>query len=187
MASLDQSIVDQCKKAWEGEFVKGLKNRDNCSGFVKAVAKGLGIPLSETANADGLMDEISTKWTAIASGKEAAHQAEVGKFVLAGLKSGNHNPVRNNGHVCIVIAGGLYERSTPWCGVAAPAQRRARAQSRWARYGTAVIGMPSLTGAIPAAQHDDVMHRRRRQEPALSGSSFAAEEPPDILDRFSSR
>lgn len=122
--ALDQCIVDQCKAAWTGEFVNGIKNRDNCSGFVKAVAKGVGIPLSETANADGLIDEISKFWTAIASGKEAAQQAELGNFIVACLKSDKHRPSRNNGHICIVVAGAMYRDKYPlvWGGSTGSAQ-----------------------------------------------------------------
>ena len=39
MPNLDKCIVDASKAVWEDEFVKGTKNKDNCSGFVKAVAK----------------------------------------------------------------------------------------------------------------------------------------------------
>jgi hypothetical protein len=51
MPSPDSHIIENCSKSWEEEFIPGVKNKNNCSGFVKAVAKKLGIPLSATADA----------------------------------------------------------------------------------------------------------------------------------------
>ena len=117
MAELDGCIIDACKKSWDTEFITGLKNKDNCSGFVKAVAKELGVPLSETANADGIVDElaVSPKWSKLSSGKEAAAKAGLGSFVLAGLKSEDHKPGRNNGHVVVIASGALYRDIYPVC------------------------------------------------------------------------
>lgn len=126
MAELDQCIKEKARNAWEEEFIKGTKNRDNCSGFVKAVAKKLGIPLPETANADGIIDHISLSWNKLESGAEAARQASTGAFVLVGLKSDRHNIARKNGHVAIVFGGKLYKEKYPvvWCGSTGGAQSR---------------------------------------------------------------
>lgn len=124
MANLDQCIIEQCSVAWEGEFVKGRKNKDNCSGFVKAVAKKLGIPLPETADADGIAAVVSSGWARVPSGGEAARLASMGSFVLAVLKGGEHVPPRNNGHVAIVVSGELYRHQYPkvWGGSIGNAQ-----------------------------------------------------------------
>lgn len=126
MPTLDQCIVDAAKAVWDDEFVKGTKNRDNCSGFVKAVARELGIPLPATATADGIADAISANWTAVASGPEAARLATSGSFVLAVLKAADHSPARNNGHVAIVVSGALYKQKYPvvWGGSIGSAQSR---------------------------------------------------------------
>lgn len=87
MASLDQCIIDKAKESWEEELIVGTKNKNNCSGFVKSVAKKLGVPLPETANADGIVDSIASSWKKLDSGEDAARQAAAGTFVLVGLKS----------------------------------------------------------------------------------------------------
>jgi len=126
MASLDACLVSKCTEAWDEEFIKGTKNKDNCSGFVKAVAKKLGVPIDETANADGIVDALdgSDSWSKLATGKDAASKAGLGTFVVAGLKSGDHTPARNNGHVVIIVSGDLYKGIYPkcWCGSIGSAQ-----------------------------------------------------------------
>jgi len=117
MANLDGCIVDACKKCWETEFITGHKNKDNCSGFIKAVAKELGVPLSETADADDIVEEIdvSPKWKKLSSGKDAAAQAALGNFVVAGLKAKDHKPARNHGHVVVIVTRDLYRDTYPMC------------------------------------------------------------------------
>jgi cell wall-associated NlpC family hydrolase len=126
MPTLDRCIVNASEAAWEEEFLPGTKNKNNCSGFVKAVAKRLGIPLPDTANADGIADVVSKKWTKVASGTEAARLAGTGTFVLAVLKAADHTPARNNGHVAIVASGELYKQKYPvvWGGSIASAQSK---------------------------------------------------------------
>ena len=124
MAALDECIVSICKTVWDREFIPGVENRDNCSGFVKAVAKGLGIPLSDTANADQITDHIAESWTKVASGVEAGRMAGTGRLVLVALKSSSHTPARNNGHVAVVVGGELYRQKYPlvWGGSTGSAQ-----------------------------------------------------------------
>jgi hypothetical protein len=126
MPNLDQCIVDQCTASWEEEFLKGTKNKNNCSGFVKSVAKRLGIPVPETANADGIVDAIRKSWKKLDSGVDAAKQAAAGYFVIAGLKAADHKPERNNGHVAIVVTGTLYREKYPvvWGGSIGGAQSK---------------------------------------------------------------
>lgn len=115
MAALDTCIIEHCKSSWEEEFISGMKNKNNCSGFVKAVAVKLGVSLPHTANADGIVDDLEKNWTKLASGLDAADKAAEGKFVIAALKSGDHKPARNNGHVAIVVSGALYRTKYPFC------------------------------------------------------------------------
>lgn len=124
MATLDQCIVDACKKSWESEYLKGTKNKNNCSGFVKAVAQQLGASLPATADADGIIDALAETWQILSDGPEAARRASVGELVIAGLKSSDHTPPRNNGHVAIVVSGELYRHAYPkcWCGSIGAAQ-----------------------------------------------------------------
>lgn len=126
MASLDKCIVEQCEAAWDKEFIAGTKNLNNCSGFVKAVAKALGIPLNDTDNADGISTYVAKNWTKVASGSEAARLAGTGFLVLAVLKSSDHQPARNNGHVAIVVSGELYRSNYPlvWGGSTGSAQSK---------------------------------------------------------------
>lgn len=126
MASKEQCILDSLKDSWEQEFTSGIKNKDNCSGFAKSVMAKLGIPMAATANADGIASAVaaSRDWAAIASGVDAAKQAANGVFVLAVLKSGDHSPARNNGHVAVVVNGQLYRGKYPlvWGGSLGSAQ-----------------------------------------------------------------
>lgn len=115
MADLDQCIIDKSKESWEEEFLRGTKNKNNCSGFVKSVANKLGIHLPATANADGIVTHLNHNWTKLSSGVEAAQKAAIGTFVIAGLKAGDHTPARMNGHVAIVVAGPLYKNKYPRC------------------------------------------------------------------------
>jgi hypothetical protein len=124
MTNLDAYLIAECTESWEKEFIAGIKNKNNCSGFVKAVAKKLGIPLPETANADGIVDVIEKDWKRIGSGKEAAQLAATGTFVLVVLKGSQQKPAAHNGHVAIVVSGKLYRDKYPavWGGSIGGAQ-----------------------------------------------------------------
>jgi hypothetical protein len=112
--SFDQCIIKKCEESWEEEFVVRTKNKDNCSGFVKAVAKKLNVPLPP-AQADGILETVKMSWTKLNSGAEAANKAAAGFFVLAGLRSGDHTKTVSQGHVVIVINGPLYRNKYPTC------------------------------------------------------------------------
>ena len=111
---LDKCIIKKCEESWEEEFVAGIKNKNNCSGFVKAVAKKLGIPLPPV-QADGIIDSIEISWAKVNTGAEAAKKVAAGFFVLAGLKSNDHAKKVSQGHVVIVINGPLYRIKYPMC------------------------------------------------------------------------
>lgn len=112
---LDQCIVDKCKLAWDEEFIPGIANKNNCSGFVKAVARKLGIPISDTANADAIVAELASTRSEVATGAKAAQKVAASSFVVVGLKSADHKPARTQGHVAIVVSGSLYRNKYPLC------------------------------------------------------------------------
>jgi cell wall-associated NlpC family hydrolase len=124
MASTDACIVEACKAAFDKEYIPGTANKDNCSGFVKEVARALGVVLPHTANADAIVDHVKANWSTVADGAEAARLAGTGKLVLAGLKAADHTPARNNGHVAVVVSGDLYRSKYPlvWGGSTGSAQ-----------------------------------------------------------------
>jgi hypothetical protein len=94
-----QKIVDTCEAHFDA-------HSHDCSGFVKAVASGLGIVM--TGMADDIVDEIQTApWTALADGVAAKAQADLGFFVIGGLKDTPH------GHVVVVVQGPLAHGKYP--------------------------------------------------------------------------
>jgi len=111
-----QCIVEACKACWNSSFISGIKNQDNCSGLVKAVAQTLNIPMGN-GRADAIVDWLGShpSWQKLDSGKEAKLKAETGHLVIAGLKSSEHSDGRSSGHVAIVIGGDLREDKYPKC------------------------------------------------------------------------
>jgi hypothetical protein len=94
-----QTIIDRC----EAQFAA---HTGDCSGFFKAVAGDLGIAL--TGMADDIVDEIQTApWTVLPDGVAAKIQADLGFFVVGGLKDIPH------GHVVVVVAGPLARGKYP--------------------------------------------------------------------------
>ncbi len=109
-----EDIVAACKKHYD-------QYSDDCSGFLRAVAEELGHSLS--GNANGILDQLEKTWTKIDRVK-AIEAVKNGAFVIAGLKSSEHNPPRNNGHVVVVVDGALYNGKYPlvWGGSIGSAQ-----------------------------------------------------------------
>src|SRR5690349_8850909 len=110
-------IVAACRKHYAA-------HKNDCSAYVRAVTAELGHPVS--GNANGIMNELASatdRWEKI---DRAAAVAAVttGALVIAGLKSSEHNPPRNNGHVVIVVEGPLYRNTYPlvWGGSIGNAQ-----------------------------------------------------------------
>lgn len=124
MATSDACIVDACRSAFERSYIPGLPNRDNCSGFVKEVARALGVGVPHTADADGLIAYFEANWSPVASGTEAARLAGTGRLVVVGLKAADHRPARGNGHVAVVVTGEFYRQVYPpvWGGSTGAAQ-----------------------------------------------------------------
>ena len=114
----NKEIVDACKKHYP-------MHSNDCSGFVRAVTAELGHPVAGTAN--GIMNELasSAAWEKIDRAK-AIDAVKAGALVIAGLKSQDHNPPRNNGHVVIVVDGPLYRNTYPlvWGGSIGNAQSK---------------------------------------------------------------
>lgn len=121
----DSCIVDKCTESWNETTSAGLINKNNCSGFLKCVANKLGVVMPSGADANGLVDYMKKQqWKVLASGVEAALQAGNGMFVVAGLRSDEHNPARTYGHVGVVVSGTMYRGIYPkcWCGSIGSAQ-----------------------------------------------------------------
>jgi len=94
-----QKIIDRCEAQFDA-------HSHDCSGFLKAVASDLGIAL--TGMADDIVDEIqAAPWTVLADGFTAKAQADLGFFVVGGLKDTPH------GHVVVVVQGPLAHEKYP--------------------------------------------------------------------------
>lgn len=108
MPTTRETILAACRKHFPA-------HRDDCSGFLRAVAGELGYPL--TGIADQIMDHLAANWTSLTR-EQAIAAADRGELVVVGLKSGDHDPPRNHGHVAVVVPGPLYHDLYPpvWCG-----------------------------------------------------------------------
>ena len=92
-------VKDICEKHWEA-------HKNDCSGFVKAVATELNVML--TGQANDIVDQIKkSPWKVLKDGKEADSEARAGKFIVAGLKD------EPNGHVVIIVPGELAHEKYP--------------------------------------------------------------------------
>ncbi|GGC39898.1 hypothetical protein GCM10011371_29060 [Novosphingobium marinum] len=122
MTITKQEILQACKDAFDAEWAKGYPNKDNCSGFAKDVADRLGVETFDRyANADQMVRTMTThpKWLPLASGKKAAQQAAIGRFVMCGLESKDHSREGvKHGHIVVIVEGALYKDLYPkcWCG-----------------------------------------------------------------------
>lgn len=90
---------------------------NNCSGFVKAVARRLGVTelllQGEAGRADGLVEIIRSdrKWTIYQIGSAAAEAYLLQRsFVVAGIRSFEQEPAQSQGHVAIISGKG----KDPW-------------------------------------------------------------------------
>lgn len=91
----------------------------DCSGFARAVAARLEVPLSGMANdiADTLRAGTGG-WTTLPDGAAAAASAQAGKLVLAGLRGDQQAEPDAHGHVVVVVPGELARGAYPtaWWG-----------------------------------------------------------------------
>jgi hypothetical protein len=93
-----QDIVAACKR--EFPAFKG-----DCSGFARAVAARVNVPLTGLAN--DIVDHIRHHWRRLPDGAAAKAAADSGEFVIAGLRGDEQTRRSANGHVVIVVAGDL--------------------------------------------------------------------------------
>jgi len=93
------TVIKACEARWDAY-------KDDCSGFVKAVATEVGITL--TGQANDIVDQMQRlPWKVLKSGREAEEHARLNFFVLGGLKATGH------GHVVVVIPGPLNREMYP--------------------------------------------------------------------------
>ena len=105
MEETAQKIIDSCEANFEA-------HKSDCSGFVKAVATEFTVTL--VGQADNIVDQIKgADWTVLTDGIEAKQKADDGWFVVAGMKSGDHIPPQSNGHVAMIVSGGLNQGKYP--------------------------------------------------------------------------
>jgi hypothetical protein len=94
-----QRIIGACESAFNTW-------KSDCSGFVKAVASSLGTTLSGQAN--DIVDQIQkAPWSLLQNGIQAKNNADLGFFVIGGLKDHPH------GHVVVVVQGPLAHSRYP--------------------------------------------------------------------------
>jgi len=104
-------VVQACKDVYPTQ-------KETCNFFVRDVyLKLTGVTL--TGNADTLVDTFSGEksgWKKTTAA-DSVGQVNIGKFVVAGLKSGEHKNAAH-GHVAVVVQGTLYRGKYPvvWCG-----------------------------------------------------------------------
>jgi hypothetical protein len=96
MTTADE-IIAACQAQWPA-------HQNDCSGFARAVAEQLNVPL--TGMADDIVGQIAVApWSPLADGPAAAEAAGQGRFVIAGLKGGDQQVPSAHGHVVVVVAG----------------------------------------------------------------------------------
>jgi hypothetical protein len=91
MATTGDQIIAVCEAEWDAW-------KADCSGFVKAVATKIGVPLSGRANQ--IIDHLESAagWENLATdGPLATTRASQGCLVVAGLKAQPH------GHVVVIV------------------------------------------------------------------------------------
>ncbi len=126
-------VVATCESKWDA-------HKNDCSGFVKAVAAALGITLTGLAN--DIVDQIKkAPWTLAKDGVEAKQKAEAGMFVVAGRKEAGH------GHVVVITPGGLAHGKYP--------------TGYWGRLGGTGKKNATLNWAWPKDELDSIVYAYR--------------------------
>jgi hypothetical protein len=103
-------MPDQVRDACEANFAA---HENDCSGFAKAVAAELDVPLEGLAN--DIVDTITggNGWELLQDGVVAAQAAEAGKFVIGGLNGADQAHPSAHGHVVVVVGGELAHGKYP--------------------------------------------------------------------------
>ena len=105
------SIRDVCARHFDA-------HKGDCSGFAKAVAQELGVPLVGDANAIAdLLAAPRDGWVRLGGGAAAA-AAAANQLVIAGLRGNLQEHPSAHGHVVVVIPGPLARGAYPmaWWG-----------------------------------------------------------------------
>src|SRR5688572_5077732 len=127
-------ILESCKRHWPAQ-------QGDCSGFVRAVAKDLGVTLNGLAN-DICKTIQAPPWGQLGKGEMASitagASASEGKFVIAGLSAPSH------GHVAVVVD--LKTAGT------------ARAMAYWGRLGSSGKQYAPITQSWTAADLKNVSY-----------------------------
>lgn len=98
-------VLAACESCWD-------EHKGDCSGFVRAVAKRVGIDLQ--GNADAIVDQLRQgPWTPLGDGAAACRAAERGLFVVGGLKGADQAKPSAHGHVVVVVPGPLAHEKYP--------------------------------------------------------------------------
>jgi len=99
--------VDAVKAACAANY---QQYKGDCSGFAKAVAAALGVPLQGMA--DDIVNTLRAggPWTPLADGPAAAAAAAAGLLVLAGLRGDELKVPQQHGHVVVVVTGAPLNR-----------------------------------------------------------------------------
>jgi hypothetical protein len=103
-------MPDKVRDACEACFAA---HQNDCSGFARAVAAQLGLPLQGLANAIVELIESDGGWEPLADGVAAAEAAESGKFVIGGLRGSDQANPNPHGHVVVVVGGPLARNAYP--------------------------------------------------------------------------
>jgi hypothetical protein len=104
MAAL--SVRDACETCFEA-------HKGDCSGFARAVANKLKVPLQGLA--DEIVETLRTGqgWSPLPNGVAAALSAKAGKLVIGGLKGSEQTHPDLHGHVVVVVEGPLARNAYP--------------------------------------------------------------------------
>ncbi|MEW8072771.1 MAG: hypothetical protein AB2758_17720 [Candidatus Thiodiazotropha endolucinida] len=98
-------IIAQCETVWDA-------NKSDCNAFVKEVCSHYQVSL--TGQADNIVDQIQGPgWTKLSDGVAAKRAADQGQLVVCGLKGESLTPPEGNGHVAVVVSGGLAHGKYP--------------------------------------------------------------------------
>ncbi len=93
-----EDIVAACRLEWPA-------HSGDCSGFARAVAARLDVPLAGLANE--IVDHIRVQWRQLPDGAAAKAAAETGELVIAGLRGDEQSAPAAHGHVVVVVRGAL--------------------------------------------------------------------------------
>ena len=99
MTATAEEIISACESEWD-------EHKADCSGFVKAVAARLHVPLHGMAN--DIVNAVSQPpWSQLSDGVAAEASAAAGRFVVAGLRGSDQAHPSEHGHIVVIVRGTL--------------------------------------------------------------------------------